>query len=153
MTLRGFHAGALLAAILLLSGSVQASEEGPIGPIMEAGHRAWVEAFARGDATAVAAVYAEKASIFPPNGARVDGRDAIRKELEKYGKTKFELTTSEARQAGSTAWCAGNYRIILPDGKKGDAGKYVEIWSRTAEGWKIWRDIWNSDLPPAPAAK
>ena len=31
-----------------------------------------------------------------------------------------------------------------------DRGKYIEIWRKQADGpWKLARDIFNSDLPPA----
>ena len=28
------------------------------------------------------------------------------------------------------------------------SGKYLEVWHRTAEGWRLHRDISNSDAPP-----
>ena len=35
-----------------------------------------------------------------------------------------------------------------------DHGKYVEIFKKQADGtWKVVADIWNSDLPVAPAEK
>jgi hypothetical protein len=34
-----------------------------------------------------------------------------------------------------------------------DKGKYVEIWKKENGEWKIYADIWNTSLPPAPAKK
>jgi len=35
-----------------------------------------------------------------------------------------------------------------------DRGKFVVVWKKQADGaWKIVADIWNSDMPPAPAPK
>jgi ketosteroid isomerase-like protein len=33
-----------------------------------------------------------------------------------------------------------------------DAGKYVTVFQRKDGKWRIIRDIWNSDNPPAPPA-
>jgi hypothetical protein len=31
-----------------------------------------------------------------------------------------------------------------------DVGKYVVVWKKTSDGYKIHFDIMNSDLPPQP---
>ena len=81
----------------------------------------------------------------------LDGLAAIEKEAASMGKVNFELTTTEARQSGGTAWASGVYKVLAPDGKTLDVGKWVEVWTQTDGGWKLWRDIWNSDNPPPPA--
>jgi ketosteroid isomerase-like protein len=43
----------------------------------------------------------------------------------------------------------GSYRITGPDGKVLEKGKYTVIWKRDGGQWKLHRDIWNSDAPPA----
>jgi hypothetical protein len=36
--------------------------------------------------------------------------------------------------------------MISPDNSR-DAGKFVVVWRRYRNGWKITIDIWNSDMP------
>ena len=43
--------------------------------------------------------------------------------------------------------------VTAPDGNVLNAGKYVVIWTRQSSAeWKIHRDIFNWDVPPAPAS-
>ncbi len=38
------------------------------------------------------------------------------------------------------------------DNKSLDKGKYVVVWKKQNGNWKMYRDIWNSNMP-APGAK
>jgi len=33
-----------------------------------------------------------------------------------------------------------------------DNGKFLSVYGRTADGWKLIRDTWNSDMGPASFA-
>jgi uncharacterized protein (TIGR02246 family) len=113
------------------------------------------EGFRRGDAAAVAALYAEDAVLLPPNSEMIRGRQKI----EEYWNTEIQmgvkdvvLTTVELSKVyDDTVHEMGDYTIIIhQNGKKPieDIGKYIVIWKHTADGWKLYRDIWNSNLPP-----
>jgi ketosteroid isomerase-like protein len=42
----------------------------------------------------------------------------------------------------------------MSDGKKfNDKGKYIVVYKKDGDKWKLYRDIWNSDNPPPPAEK
>jgi ketosteroid isomerase-like protein len=45
----------------------------------------------------------------------------------------------------------GTYNF--PDGKGGsvDKGKFIALWKQEDGKWKLYREIWNTDIPPAPA--
>lgn len=111
------------------------------------------EGFRRGDAAAVAALYAEDGILLPPNSHMVSGRQ----EIQKFWKAAMEmgvkdaiLTTVELSGSGDTVHELGNYVLkIQPKGKElfEDRGKYIVIWKRTADGWRLHRDIWNTNLP------
>ena len=63
------------------------------------------------------------------------------------GVKTVELITLEVEDLGDTAIEVG--RGILRTGKDEliDETKYIVIWKREADGWKLHRDIMNSNLP------
>jgi len=118
---------------------------------------------ARND-SAIADLYAVDAVVLPPNSAKVSGREAVRAFWQSLWAAKPTLTlttvavTSSA--SGDLAVEEGTYTlaITMPDGSPvSDHGKYLVVWRKTAAGWKVVSDIYNSDVappaPPAPAKK
>lgn len=67
-------------------------------------------------------------------------------EALEYGPTSIEVVGS-----GETAIEQGVYKVAyaLPEGTRHDEGKYVVVWHKGPDGWKIAVDILNSDLDPA----
>ena len=45
----------------------------------------------------------------------------------------------------------GRYELYDAQNKILDKGKYVVVWKQENGEWKLFRDIFNSDLPAAPA--
>ena len=73
-------------------------------------------------------------------------------------KVEFTTTKVVASDAGDVAVEEGTFTLSYAgaDGKPiDDTGKYIVVWKKTDQGWKVVRDIFNTDLPPAsaPAAK
>ena len=108
-----------------------------------------------GDAAGVAAMYTEDAVVLPPNMEKVSGRAAIEEfwatGISQLGLKFSELKTEELLGSGDFFIQIGSYTLtIQPAGQKPveDKGKMVMIWKQTAEGWRVHRDIWNSNLPP-----
>ena len=107
------------------------------------------------------AFYADDAVVLPPNEKMADSKESIRKSVSEllalpglalsFGATKVEVARS-----GDLAYARGAYDLTTTDahGKATtDHGKTVEIWRKQPDGsWKCIVDIWNSDLPAAPAA-
>lgn len=54
--------------------------------------------------------------------------------------------------SGDMAWVSGDYSVVDAAGATVDHGKYLSVSRRTGDGWKMIRDIWNSDAAPAAAA-
>ena len=115
----------------------------------------FAEAFARKDAAALAAMYADNAKLLPQFGAMITGKAAIRvfwEGLLKAGGQDFILTTVHVGYDGGLAYEVGAYLLtIAPKSAKPitDKGKYVVVWRRQADGsWKLAADIFNSDAPP-----
>ena len=68
-------------------------------------------------------------------------------------RTGMPLTikADDSEVGGDWAWRSGSFSGQDPSGAT-FTGKYIEVWQRTADGWKLHRDIWNGDAEAAPAA-
>lgn len=111
---------------------------------------------------ATVSYYDEGASILIPNAPIATGSVEIRKAWEQmFGIPGFKLAPKTAKvevaRSGDLAYTQGTYEFAAT-GSSGapieDRGKFVVVWKKQADGaWKIVADIWNSDMPPAPAPK
>jgi uncharacterized protein (TIGR02246 family) len=145
----------ILAGALIVVLAVPASADSPRDEI-EAALVTFETAFNNGDASAVAAHYAEDAAVFPPDAARVDGRagiEAFWKGAMDAGLADLELKAVEVHGNGDLAFEIGEVSFSAPDGAGGRAtarGKYVVVWKLGADGtWRLYRDIWNGNPPTA----
>ena len=109
----------------------------------------WETAYNNKDAAAVAALYADDGQLLPPGTAAVNGRSAINDYWANDVATnwsKLSLKVESTELAGDWAWRSGTWSTETTPAL---SGKWVEVWHRTAGGWKIHRDIWNADATPA----
>lgn len=111
---------------------------------------------ARND-SAIAELYAENGVLMPPNQPRIEGKAGIRSFFGGMWAINPSMTLATTRvaasDAGDIAIEEGTFALQYPgaDGKPiDDTGKYLVIWKKTDAGWKVVRDIFNTDLPPAP---
>ena len=122
---------------------------------IEAGEKKWLDAFNGGDASGVAQMYAADARLLPPNADIVQGRsdlEAFVKEFIQTGaKLQFELLA--VHEAPDVCASVGRYVMDFPAGSgiPQDRGKFIEVWKHQGGSWLIADDIFNSDLPAAPA--
>jgi len=110
-----------------------------------------------GDADAWATLWAEDGVQMPPDAPPVAGKSQIRESLRRLlAQFRFEMRirTEEVRTAGDWAFARGMYTATLTPKAGGPAipidGKFMTILARQSDGsWKIYRDIFNSNVPPA----
>ncbi len=91
-----------------------------------------------------------------PANLGIDGIRAWSRGFLGAFSAEFSLDPAEVVQTGPD-WVIerGAYEIALtPQGGGGgplrDRGKYVTVYQRQGQHWKMARDIWNSDLPLPP---
>ena len=60
------------------------------------------------------------------------------------GVREIKLTTLEVEHFGETAWERGSSEAAGPDGAVLAKGKYIVIWKRFGDEWKLYRDILNA---------
>jgi len=101
--------------------------------------------------------YATDATVLPPNMPAVTGQAAIVAAFKGLpAKEDFRAEILQIDGRDGLAYVRGTYsmNIRLPGAETPmhDSGKYIEIWKKQADGgWKVYIDIFNSDLPlPAP---
>ena len=117
---------------------------------IEAANAKWIEFFNKSDFTGIASLYTADATAFPPGSAMVRGNAAIgamwKSMAEKVGDPK--LTTLDVKPLGpSAAREIGTFSLKTkgPD-QKDVTGKYVVVWEKDGNDWKLAADIWNDGM-------
>jgi uncharacterized protein (TIGR02246 family) len=112
-------------------------------------NNAWTAAFNKGDAQAVAAMYAEDAYVLPPGSDIVKGRAAIeafwRQAAQQMGDAK--LTTLDVLPLGrNAAREIGTVSLKTKSQPPQEiVGKYAVVWRKIDGRWKLATDIWNTN--------
>lgn len=120
-----------------------------------AANQKFTDAFQKG-ATTMSNYYTSDAQLMPPNSDVVQGTDNISafwKGAYGMGVKKAKLETMTAEQSGDQVIEIGRYTLYGDKDAQLDAGKYIVIWKQENGGWKLHRDIWNTNTPAAMAAK
>jgi len=137
----------LLTAMPMVGG--YAATPSDIGPQIDAANKAWIAAYGKGDASALAALYTDTATVLPAGADMVSGHDAIVKFMQAAIASGLKITTlttvaidhrgSVAREIGRFAGSApGPDKQMMPV-----EGKYVVYWKKVKGVWKLDTDIWN----------
>jgi uncharacterized protein (TIGR02246 family) len=133
-----------LSAICLLARPAHADA---VRDAVEAGNRAFIAAFLKGDARSVAGLYTEDAQVIAPGAPVARGRSAIQAAWQKAidgGVKDLRLTTESVESAGDLAAETGTVRLVGRDDAVTE-GRYVVVWKRADGQWKLHRDIWNTE--------
>ena len=142
----------LLAVLSLVSPVGRSQDAGVVRAAIEQAGVRFAEAYGRGDAKAVAAFYTADAIAFPPGGEMAKGRDAIQQMWQSTmdsGVKSLSFTVVDVGTSGDVAYETGTVVLsIQPPGKDSTtaSAKYVVVWKKQGNDWKLHRDIWN-DLP------
>lgn len=152
MTVRArFMAAAVAVAVAVGLGCAMFAVAAPAQPgdaraAIEAQNRAFIAAFGRGDANAVAALYTENAQVIAPGSAPVSGRAAIGEFWQgsiASGIREVALETIDVESDGALAAETGAARLVGGDGSV-TAARYVVVWKNVDGQWMLHRDIWNA---------
>jgi len=116
---------------------------------IDAGNRKFEAAVAKGDAAAVAKLYAEDGEILPPNAPPARGREAIQKEFAGLvgAFKKITLKTREVHALGNFALEVSSWKLEDASGK-GPEGKAMVLWKKNGSTWQLYRDMWSGNAPP-----
>lgn len=114
---------------------------------IEAANRRFAASFSGGDiAAAVDATYTRQATVLPPGGDAITGREALRQfwpaAAAQLGVTRVQLETVELRPMGEGICEIG--RGTLTTAEIEQVAKYVVVWKKEDGEWRIDVDIWNT---------
>ena len=141
--------GLLLSLGTNLLAQEYVGDEGDIQAILE-NVKAFSENVMNSDYDLIAEAYTEDAKIFPNNRDIIEGRQAIKEYwiLPSGVRTSHhQITPEEIKIMGDEAYDYGYYqgRTKRQDGSEASwKGKYVIVWRKIEEDWKMYLDIWNS---------
>ncbi|UII21715.1 YybH family protein [Fulvivirga ligni] len=109
------------------------------------------QAFSKGDPNLFINRYASDACIMAPNAASMCGKDAAKLffqiAYDSMAVRDGKFTTTELYGMGN--YVAENGLFELRDANDGiiDNGKYLVLWKKTDQGWKMYRDSFSSNNP------
>ncbi|HEV8271222.1 MAG TPA: nuclear transport factor 2 family protein [Chitinophagaceae bacterium] len=108
----------------------------------------------KGDSVGLASLYTSDAKFMTPNMPTASGRNGVQSAFAglfaAMGTPGLTLTANEVWGTEELVTEVGSYTMTDKTGKEIDKGKYIDLWKMEDGKWKIHRDIFNSDNPPAP---
>jgi len=122
-------------------------------------NQSWAAAYNAGDADGVANLYADDGVVMPPGASALVGRDAIRDFIatdsanSKAAGLTMNIASTDMGVTPDLAWDRGSFTVTDAAGATVDSGNYVSVIKKVDGKWMLFRDIWNSDKAPAPAAE
>jgi ketosteroid isomerase-like protein len=114
---------------------------------IEAANAKWIELFNKGDFAGIGSLYADDATALPPGSAMVRGNTAIGAMWKKVSEEVEDpkLVTLDVKPLGpSAAREIGTFKLKTKGPSPKDVmGKYVVVWEKVGNDWKLATDIWN----------
>lgn len=110
------------------------------------------ERFMSNDSTFYADRYCIDAKVYSPGMPAVTSRDSIRSFFYNNGNNKeAKIELPAGNFYGNADFVVEEGSYSFPDGKGGtiDKGKFITIWKQEDGKWKLYREIWNTDMAPA----
>jgi len=142
----------LLAALMIVMATSLApgQQSSSARKAIETNNSRFVETFNKGDAAAVADMYAAEAKLLPPNSQMIEGRQNIQAfwQIPITAGAKLQaLDTVQVDVRGDLAYELGKYTFTIPQASGQsvtDQGKYLVVWKKQGRSWKLLLDIWNT---------
>ncbi len=108
------------------------------------------KSFKSADSSEASTIYSNDAKLMPSGREPIAGKDQIISYLSSMingGLSDFEFETLNIWGDSSILVEEGTYSIEDSLGSKVDHGKYIALWKPESGNWKIFRDIWTSNIP------
>jgi uncharacterized protein (TIGR02246 family) len=150
-------------ALILTLNLLYASSQDPAAASVTRFYREWSADTAKNGAEGYAAHFAADATLLPPDGPPVAGRDRIKAWMASQADLPYRtqpeaVNQDEIRIMGDIAIVRTTLRgkrVSKVDGKETPfETKYLDVLRRTpAGGWEFLTRMWNSNISGATAAR
>jgi ketosteroid isomerase-like protein len=122
---------------------------------IEAANKEMSDLLLKGDTVSVANLYSQDGKLMLNNMPSIEGKEKIASFWSGFTKMQADIsyTTFEVWGDENFVTEEGNFLLSAKDGSQIDKGKYLVLWKRVEGKLMFFRDIFNSDLPPAAPAK
>jgi uncharacterized protein (TIGR02246 family) len=100
------------------------------------------------DAERTGDLYTRDGQLMPPGSDFVRGREAVVDfwhGVVESGVETIDIETVEVEDYGSAAVRVGLATLAGVDDETLDRVKFIEVWTREDDEWRIHHDIWNSN--------
>jgi len=146
-------AQALLISFLLFNCQAQRSTHANLDEVKKAiaaSNEIYFQAFVKGDSSIFIDRYAKDCWIMPPNAPALCGVDApnefFQMAYNKFGLRNGKFITIDVFGDGvEFVTEEGFWQSFDANNKLFDNGKFLVLWKKTPEGWKMFRDSFSSD--------
>ena len=132
----------VIAFVLALIGPASAQKAE-----IEAANAKYAEFYNKGDFAGMASLYTDDAIALPPDSAMVQGQAAIEAMWKGMAEQVSDpkLTTLDVKPLGpSAAREIGTFSLKTKGPTPQEvSGKYVVVWEKVGNDWKLATDIWN----------
>ena len=156
--MRSFFAVTPLALLAACAAAPQVDVDAEIAAV-EARSTALANAEAAKDVNTAVTFWADDAVVQTAGAPATTGVAAVREGYtQMFGALKsFKSTTTHITVAasGDLAWEHGVNELVFtgPNGDVPDKGKYLAIWKKVNDEWKVAALSFTTDTPPAPPAQ
>lgn len=109
-----------------------------------------MKAFKTDDSAGVVNCFTTDAKLMCSNQPSIEGKENIRSyfsNMMRKGIAAIDLKTIKILGDSSILAEEGTYLFSDSEKKQIDKGKYIVLWKQEAGNWRMYRDMWTSDLP------
>ena len=146
---------AFVCSVMLVAVSAsltQAAYADSVRSDIDAANAQFTAAAAKGDGAGLAALYTADGQVLPAGSDPIKGAQAIQKFWQgalDSGIAEVALKTVDLFGRGPMATEVGQYELRDKAGKVLDHGKYIVVWRKEGGKWKLLRDMFSTNVPPA----
>jgi len=135
----------IVACLFFVAGRAAAQSDAAIQEAIQKAGEKYAEAFTKGDAKALAALYTEDAYLLPPGADLVHGRDAIEAFFRQHmDVSDFKYTTIDIKSLGDKAAREIGTTSFRTKDQQLHQVKYAVVWVNNGGQWQLLQDIWNA---------
>jgi ketosteroid isomerase-like protein len=133
-----------------------ATAQDDVRSVIEDNNARWEKAMMEKDMNTIISMYDEDVYSLPSYSPMMRGRQDLERHLRKEMESGMEFNevnfnTVEVRHEGNIAVEVGTYEMSMKMASgedMNDEGKYITVWERKGNDWKVIMEAWNSDHNP-----